>query len=235
MDSRNNQLATMKAWVDYVYMVAPRTSKYGIEIKSLHRACIDVYLEKVQYLTKESKNLLHEKEPLVGYTPLHVACGVMQINPKCNKENAWEIIYHLLDEGADLSVKCRHNTSSYELLGEECYDNYHTLRKKFIDFSMIEKLYCLRKLSDTENKQKNQIKSNFDVLPNDTLNIIKKNYIEIALQSIEAQLWRLTYPELKLHYNNEEWNKEIAKIVCLWSKATKEHVSANHIASIKQE
>lgn len=222
------------------------TIKNSTQESLLHQACSCMQLNIVKYLTKESKDLLYEKDSTGGWTPLHVACSAIQMNPEDSSEDAWEIIYHLLNEGADLSIKQKCGESAYVLFGTsmlfETYKNsYHTLRKKFIDFSMVEKLYALQKLENHKNSKRKW--SKFDILPNDVLGIIKTDYIKIALKSVEAQLWRLVCPKLILHNvalslpenyfsawqnaceNDEEWNKKIANIVCLWPYAIKESIS----------
>lgn len=71
----------------------------------IHKAAKDGDLEKLKSLLDENAELINDRDPMLGYTPLHRAAS----------QGNYEIVQYLLENGADVNPKSKKGETPLKL------------------------------------------------------------------------------------------------------------------------
>jgi hypothetical protein len=181
----------------------------SLDGNGFHEACRNGHFEIVQYLAEHANFNIKITSRTGKFSSLHIAC----INQKI------KIIHYLADHGANFESQNIYNNRPYDFLDEK---NKHELR------IYKNESHDPRKLLLIDLGHKYDKNSTLHVFPNDIINEIRNQSIQLGLSSAQAKIWKPVHKKAHELNGDSCARNEISnltRIVYLWPEETKEKIS----------
>jgi ankyrin repeat protein len=206
-------IACEKGHLDIVkYLVGDKKANPqgpSLMTNAFQQACRNGHIATVKYLVEHCNINIEKTTGILKLSPLRFAC----------KHKRIEVIHYLTDHGANFEAQDKFNKTPYDFLNAE---DKHALR------IYKNESHDPHKLLLVDLGYKLDENSNLRVFPDDIINEIRNQSIQLGLSSAQAKIWKPVHEKAhELNGDSCARNEisNLARIVYFWPEKTKEKIS----------